>query len=196
MGFPKQEYWNELPFPSPGDLPNPGVEPESPLSTALQADSLHFEPSETQKNDITSLGLHYKCPNRDSAQVSQFHEQEVPLPYDPMSLYFCPKQENTISSLWSKNHMWTSLDFCLHVAKPIRAWLWQRQRQRQSVQMKRTFQGQTWVQNLRQIQFPNACYAKLCAMCMGYDCGYEPILDCSLFVNKASWRFSHARLFT
>ena len=26
MGFPRQEYWSELPFPSPGDLPNPGIE--------------------------------------------------------------------------------------------------------------------------------------------------------------------------
>ena len=30
MGFPRQEYWNGLPFPSPGDLPNPGIEPSSP----------------------------------------------------------------------------------------------------------------------------------------------------------------------
>ena len=30
MGFPKQEYWSGLPFPSPGDLPNPGIEPRSP----------------------------------------------------------------------------------------------------------------------------------------------------------------------
>ena len=29
MGFPRQEYWSGLPFPSPGDLPNPGTEPES-----------------------------------------------------------------------------------------------------------------------------------------------------------------------
>ena len=36
-GFPRQEYWNGLPFPSPGDIPNPGIEPESP---ALQVDSL------------------------------------------------------------------------------------------------------------------------------------------------------------
>ena len=41
MGFSRQEYWSGLPFPSPGDLPNPGMEP---LSTALQADSLLFEP--------------------------------------------------------------------------------------------------------------------------------------------------------
>ena len=37
MGFSRQEYWSGLPFPSPGDLPNPGIEPGSP---ALQADAL------------------------------------------------------------------------------------------------------------------------------------------------------------
>ena len=30
MGFPRQEYWNGLPCPPPGDLPNPGIKPESP----------------------------------------------------------------------------------------------------------------------------------------------------------------------
>ena len=30
MGFPRQEYWSGLPFPPPGDLPDPGIEPESP----------------------------------------------------------------------------------------------------------------------------------------------------------------------
>ena len=41
MGFSRQEYWSGLPFPSPGDLPDPGIEPGSP---ALQADSLPSEP--------------------------------------------------------------------------------------------------------------------------------------------------------
>ena len=41
MGFSRQEYWSGLPFPSPGDLPNPGIEPRSP---ALQADALTSEP--------------------------------------------------------------------------------------------------------------------------------------------------------
>ena len=41
MEFSRQEYWGGLPFPSPGDLPNPGIEPRSP---ALQADALLFEP--------------------------------------------------------------------------------------------------------------------------------------------------------
>ena len=30
MEFPREEYWNELPFPSPGNLPNPGIKPTSP----------------------------------------------------------------------------------------------------------------------------------------------------------------------
>ena len=30
IGFPKQEYWSWLPFPTPGDLPDPGIEPTSP----------------------------------------------------------------------------------------------------------------------------------------------------------------------
>ena len=35
MGFPRKEYWNGLPFPTPGDPPNPGIEPASPVSPAL-----------------------------------------------------------------------------------------------------------------------------------------------------------------
>ena len=41
MGFSRQEYCSGLPFPSPGDLPDPGIEPRSP---ALQADALISEP--------------------------------------------------------------------------------------------------------------------------------------------------------
>ena len=40
IGFSRQEFWGGLPFPSPGDLPDPGIEPESPAS---QADSLPSE---------------------------------------------------------------------------------------------------------------------------------------------------------
>ena len=46
MKFSRQEYWNGLPSPSPGDLFNPGVKPESLMSPALQADSLPSEPPE------------------------------------------------------------------------------------------------------------------------------------------------------
>ena len=41
MGFSRQEYWSGSPFPSPGDLPDPGIKPKSP---ALQADALTSEP--------------------------------------------------------------------------------------------------------------------------------------------------------
>ena len=41
MGFSRQEYWDGLPFPSPVDLPDPGIELRSP---ALQADALTSEP--------------------------------------------------------------------------------------------------------------------------------------------------------
>ena len=41
MGFSRQEHWSGLPFPSPGDLPNPGIKPRSPT---LEADGLTSEP--------------------------------------------------------------------------------------------------------------------------------------------------------
>ena len=41
IGFSRHEYWSGLPFPSPGDLPDPGIKPRSP---ALQADPLPSEP--------------------------------------------------------------------------------------------------------------------------------------------------------
>ena len=72
MGFSKQEYWSGLPFPSPGDLPDPGIEPRSP---ALEADALTSEPlsknhsitfipikmatirnKQTNKQEISSIG--------------------------------------------------------------------------------------------------------------------------------------------
>ena len=49
MGFSRQEYWSGLPFPSPGDLPNPGIEPGSP---ALEADTLTSEPPGKPKMEI------------------------------------------------------------------------------------------------------------------------------------------------
>ena len=40
VGFSRQEYWRRLPFPSPGDLPDPGIKPALPASPALQVDTL------------------------------------------------------------------------------------------------------------------------------------------------------------
>ena len=44
MEFPRQEYLSGLPFPTPGDLSDPGIEPPSPASPELQADSFLAEP--------------------------------------------------------------------------------------------------------------------------------------------------------
>ena len=43
MGFLRQEYWSGLPCPHPGDLPDPGIQPASPASPALQMDSFTAE---------------------------------------------------------------------------------------------------------------------------------------------------------
>ena len=52
--FSRQEYWSGLPCPPPGDLPNPGIEPISPVSPALQADSLPAEPP-TKRSSLLHL---------------------------------------------------------------------------------------------------------------------------------------------
>ena len=55
MEFSRPEYWSRQPFPSPGDLPNPGIEPRSP---ALWVDSLPGEPQGNPKNiGVSSLSL-------------------------------------------------------------------------------------------------------------------------------------------
>ena len=55
MGFSRQEYWSALPRPPPGDLPDPGIEPTSLMSPALQAGSLLLAPSRKPKIRATYL---------------------------------------------------------------------------------------------------------------------------------------------
>ena len=54
MEFPRQEYWNRLPLPSPGDLLNPGIEPTSPL---LQANSLLLSYQGNPSQALLSMGF-------------------------------------------------------------------------------------------------------------------------------------------
>ena len=64
MGFSRQEFWSGLPFPSPGDLPDPGIESGSP---AFQADALISEPpgkphvTHTHKQKICPLLIKFPC---------------------------------------------------------------------------------------------------------------------------------------
>ena len=64
MEFSRQEYWSRLPFPPPGDLPNPGIELESPAFPALQEDSLllsHLGSPIQRKHVFTYLPEYYSA---------------------------------------------------------------------------------------------------------------------------------------
>ena len=67
MGFSRQEYWSGLPRPLPGDLPNSGIEPASPVAPTLQADSLsvsHWGSLETSMCTCKNLLKWLRCPSK------------------------------------------------------------------------------------------------------------------------------------
>ena len=70
MEFSRQEYWSGLPFPSPGDLPNPGIEPGSP---ALQADAVLSEPP-GKPLLVKMTGPEFTPPLKNRANRSALHE--------------------------------------------------------------------------------------------------------------------------
>ena len=77
MGFSRQEYWNGLPFPSPGNLPDPGIKPGSP---ALQADSLPFVPSgKTYAHKHTHTHIHTHTHTHIFISVSIVHSLSLSL---------------------------------------------------------------------------------------------------------------------
>ena len=82
LEFPRQEYWSGLPFPSPGDLPDPGIKPGSPV---LQAHSLLSEPPGNQVcvyiYPLFSKFASHLCHHRTL--------NEFPLLYSRFSLLFC-----------------------------------------------------------------------------------------------------------
>ena len=60
IGFHRQKYWNGLPFPSPGDLPHPGIEPSSPAYPALAGRFFTIEPP---RKPMESYVIHFKFKN-------------------------------------------------------------------------------------------------------------------------------------
>ena len=60
MGFSRREYWSGLPFPFPGDLPNPGIEPRSPAF--LRADPLTSEPPGKHRGLLVVVKSLQSCP--------------------------------------------------------------------------------------------------------------------------------------
>ena len=82
MGFSRQEYWSGLPFPSPGDLPDPGIELGSP---ALGAQSLsHWTKREVPVSVLYCVHLCMKC----SLGISNFLEEISSLSHSIVFLYF------------------------------------------------------------------------------------------------------------
>ena len=73
MGFSRQEYWSGLPFPFPGDLPNPGIKPGSPT---LRADALTSEPPGSPRGKVSQYS-HYKKLYDDSSKKKLKIELQV-----------------------------------------------------------------------------------------------------------------------
>ena len=69
MEFSRQEHWSGLPFPSPGDLPNPGIEPRSP---ALQADSLPTEPL-GKPLTVNEMVIFIQCLNKMTVSLTKLN---------------------------------------------------------------------------------------------------------------------------
>ena len=57
VGFPREEYWSGLPFPTPGDLPDPGIEPESLVSLALAGGFFTTESPENPRTDFPRCAM-------------------------------------------------------------------------------------------------------------------------------------------
>ena len=74
MGFSGQEYWSGLPFSTPGDLPDPGIEPISP---ALQADSLLLSHRGSPKKAIRVLKIAPRYANSHSSFIHSIEKEET-----------------------------------------------------------------------------------------------------------------------
>ena len=115
MGFSRQAYWSGLPFPSPGDLPNPGIEP---ASSSLEADAL----TSTNKQ-VNKLLYHFKKPlKKDSEWVKV--AQSCPTFCDPWTIQSMEKkdrrQPNEIYLKSSQHPVCMCLQISLLVGRSMR----------------------------------------------------------------------------
>ena len=126
MGFSRQEYWSGLPFPSPGDLPDPGIKPRSPT---LQADALTSAPpgklpslyeggaqirgqsvpnlasiTQTDRNPCSGLTCavkmaHLSCPEGESLPGGKCWESGQCRPKAHLQLHWSPALEEGLTSV-------------------------------------------------------------------------------------------------
>ena len=76
MGFSRQEYWSGLPCPPPGGLPDPGIEPRSPVACVLQVDSLPLNHWEAHI-DLCMVLYNDKFSKRDCICFNMFKTWEI-----------------------------------------------------------------------------------------------------------------------
>ena len=116
MGFSRQEYWSGLPCPPPGDLPDPGIEPQSPASPASQADSLplsHLGSPWSHLHVCTRHGAHmypdcYRSSLRHMSAVFQvFSKMRKSFP--PSSFWSALKEGR---KYWKEGNIFKHLEFC------------------------------------------------------------------------------------
>ena len=101
MRFSRQEYWSGLPFSSPGDLPDPGIELRSP---ALLANSLHSEPPGTPTVNLLELGyMEYKTKKISSSPSCGKSEKCIFSHY----AFRKPKKEHSFIHLKNIYSFWT-----------------------------------------------------------------------------------------
>ena len=89
MGFPRQEYWTEWPFPSPGDLPNPGIKPDSSVLVGV-----FFTNEPPGKPKIVSRGFWGGCGEgffpKDNEMEAQ-RDGDLPKTFNSSSKILCSK---------------------------------------------------------------------------------------------------------
>ena len=95
MGFSRQEYWSGVPLPSPRDLPNPGIEPESPTS---QADALTSSPP--GKPTRTCLGYPEICRDESAKTWGRIARDEPVEQADLRQGFFLSRLERLHGTLW------------------------------------------------------------------------------------------------
>ena len=145
-GFSRQEYWSGLPLPSPGDLPNPGIKPESPtltggFFTTEPPGKSHF-PIYTAKNSMGNSCVYHYDRNLSSWRVSSWMVLSfIKVSVNSKDLEKWFSMEHISESLW-----WTPLVVqCIRIYLPMQ---------------------ETWVQSL--VQEDSICHRQLQAMHQNY----------------------------
>ena len=74
MGFSRQEYWSGSPCPPPGNLPDPEIEPDSPVSPVLHVDSLPMSHAGSPTEELASCKLNVGTISQELFCSSHYHD--------------------------------------------------------------------------------------------------------------------------